>query len=330
VLSICVALKNRSRVIVEGRELRLFPNCVDSIRRSVGDSIPAELVIADWNSDDWPLDQWLSVAASPLPARVISLEGNFSRGRGRNAAANAALGDALLFLDADSLVCGTVIERGLDFLQEGKAYFPVLFSFHGPEHESGWWRHEGYGNCMLTREAYESAGGWPEYQSWGKEDDHFYSRVASINAAAREEVIGFYHQWHPNDVGWKDRLVEKSPHDVLALQQIRAACVDLEKLIPAGSTYILVDEDWFGVNVPQERQALPFLEHDGIYWGLPEDDTAAIREFERLRGKGITFIVFAWMSFWWLDYYSRFHNHIHSSCRQVFQDDRLVVFRLGE
>src|SRR6185295_1926248 len=57
-LSICVALKNRSRVVSQGRELRLFPNCVQSITRSLNDTIPAELVVADWDSDDWPLADW--------------------------------------------------------------------------------------------------------------------------------------------------------------------------------------------------------------------------------------------------------------------------------
>ncbi len=34
-LSICVTVKNRSRVMVDGRELKLFPNCVESIVSSV-------------------------------------------------------------------------------------------------------------------------------------------------------------------------------------------------------------------------------------------------------------------------------------------------------
>src|SRR5215510_8347818 len=100
-LSICTTIKNRSRVTVEGRELLLFPRCVESIRASVGRELPCELVVADWGSDDWPLDEWLPGAASPIPVRIIQLDGTFSRGRGLNAAARAARGDLYFFADSD-------------------------------------------------------------------------------------------------------------------------------------------------------------------------------------------------------------------------------------
>ena len=74
-LSICVALKNRSLVMADGRELRLFPNCVRSIVQSLDGTLPTELVVADWDSDDWPLDEWLPEAAAGIPLRVAQIEG---------------------------------------------------------------------------------------------------------------------------------------------------------------------------------------------------------------------------------------------------------------
>src|SRR3954452_23100413 len=87
-ISVCVSLKNRSRVEHEGRDLALFPNCVRSLADAaadIRDSGPVELVVADFHSDDWPLAAWLSAAAGGvLRVRVIPLDGQFSRGRGLN------------------------------------------------------------------------------------------------------------------------------------------------------------------------------------------------------------------------------------------------------
>src|SRR5262245_31161846 len=97
-LSICTTVKNRSIVRAGGRELRLFPNCVDSIVRARGAVLELELVVADWESDDWPLERWLDAAADPIPVRIVTLSGTFSRGRGLNAAAAAARGEFLFFV----------------------------------------------------------------------------------------------------------------------------------------------------------------------------------------------------------------------------------------
>src|SRR5438067_2368806 len=128
-LSICVTIKNRSRVKFDNYELSLFPACVASVVKSVAKYPACELVVVDWESDDWPLQDWLEQAALPLPVRIVNAqEQSFSRGKGLNLAAAAAKGDALLFLDADCLLCEHVLARGLECVRQGKAYFPVLFS----------------------------------------------------------------------------------------------------------------------------------------------------------------------------------------------------------
>src|SRR5438128_2497527 len=114
-LSICVTVKNRSRLVVDGRELRLFPNCVSSIASSVPPRA-CELVVADWGSDDWPYGEWLEQAAAPVPVQLIQMRGGFSRGRGLNCAAGAARGDALLFIDADCLISSDLIDTGFRYI----------------------------------------------------------------------------------------------------------------------------------------------------------------------------------------------------------------------
>src|SRR5262249_33266829 len=80
----------------------------------------------------------------------------------------------------------------------------------------------------------------------------------------------------------------------------------IASLIPDAEPFILVDQEVFRNELAAGRRAIPFLERDGRYWGVPSDDATAIEELKRLRRSGASFIVFGWPALWWLDYYSRF------------------------
>ncbi len=104
---------------------------------------------------------------------------------------------------------------------------------------------------------------------------------------------------------------------------------DITTLVPPAETFILVDEDQLGFSeTVSDRRRIPFLERDGQYWGAPTDDETAIRELERLRQSGASFIVFAWTAFWWLDYYTGLHHYLRSKFRRVMENERLVIFDL--
>jgi glycosyltransferase involved in cell wall biosynthesis len=107
---------------------------------------------------------------------------------------------------------------------------------------------------------------------------------------------------------------------------------DLEKLVPVGEMIILVDEAklawWDGSELIIDRTVVPFLEHDGEYWGAPPDDSTAIRELERLHREGANYLAFAWPAFWWLDHYQDLRSHLRSTFRCALENDRVVVFDL--
>ena len=58
------------------------------------------------------------------------------------------------------------------------------------------------------------------------------------------------------------------------------------------------------------------------------DDETAIRELERLRRSGASFLAFAWPAFWWLDYYSEFSGYLRAKFPCLLENKHLVVFDL--
>ena len=111
--------------------------------------------------------------------------------------------------------------------------------------------------------------------------------------------------------------------------RIYAAMDEITAVVPPAESFILVDENhWGTAEIVRGRRRIPFLEHDGQYWGPPADDRTAIGELERLRQQGAGFIVFAWPAFWWLDHYSGLHQHLQARYRRILENDRLIIFNL--
>jgi glycosyltransferase involved in cell wall biosynthesis len=333
-LSICTTVKNRSIVTTDHGVLRLFPNCVESIvaaRKAVDD---LELVVADWESDDWPLAHWLVEAARPVPVRVLTLTGTFSRGRGLNVAAEAALGEYLFFIDADALINEKVLRRGLNVVQQHEAFFPILYSYTDPQHHAGYWREAGFGHCMIHKQTFERVGGWPEYNSWGREDDLFWARVAQQAATLRERTEGLVHQWHPDDIDFKNRYGEVD--EQIRIVRARAEQANLENrvakrlqaILRREATVILVDEERTDIKDRLDNRVIPFVERAGRYWGPPADDAQAVRELERLRRDGAEIIVFPWLASWWLEHYCGLAEHLRKTSKPLADDELMTVYDL--
>lgn len=111
-------------------------------------------------------------------------------------------------------------------------------------------------------------------------------------------------------------------------QQITAK--EIAGLVPDGDSFIMLDENDFGPEMVPDRESLPFLEHDGQYWGSPADDETAIRELERMRQDGAGFVIILWPAFWWFDYYHGLRDHLYAGYRCVLSNSRLIAFDLCE
>jgi glycosyltransferase involved in cell wall biosynthesis len=108
---------------------------------------------------------------------------------------------------------------------------------------------------------------------------------------------------------------------------INKMCKELTAIIPEDENMILVDEGILNDVIPG-RRVVPFIEQDGQYWGIPQDDNQAIRELERLRSSDASFIVFLWFTFWWLDYFKGFEQYLNSNFKCIFRNDRAIVYDL--
>jgi glycosyltransferase involved in cell wall biosynthesis len=107
---------------------------------------------------------------------------------------------------------------------------------------------------------------------------------------------------------------------------------DLESTLPAGASYILVNDDqWNSQQLIEGRYAIPFLERQAEYWGAPTDDKTAIAELLRLRReRHATHIVFSWTALWWFEMYPIFHAWLRFNARCVLENDCVVIFDLRE
>jgi hypothetical protein len=110
------------------------------------------------------------------------------------------------------------------------------------------------------------------------------------------------------------------------IHQLYLIAEDIAAVVPPADTFILVDQAQFGSEVAGGRRVLPFLEHDGQYWGPPPDDATGIRELERLRQAGAHFMVFGWPAFWWLEYYAGLHRYLRTAFPCVLHNERVLVF----
>jgi glycosyltransferase involved in cell wall biosynthesis len=114
------------------------------------------------------------------------------------------------------------------------------------------------------------------------------------------------------------------------LERLLLAKQDLTALVSPGESYILVNGDEWGDPQPvEDRRAIPFLESEGVYWGPPADDAAAIDEVERLRRQGARYVVLWWTCFWWLEHYAQFSRYLQSRFTRSLDNERLIAFDLA-
>lgn len=103
-----------------------------------------------------------------------------------------------------------------------------------------------------------------------------------------------------------------------------AAQEQIARVLPAGSRVVLVDENAFeqnGAVLSSHHTVVPFL--GGT---RPSDDREAIAEFGAQLQTGADFLVFTWLTAWWLEHYGAFGTLLRDSCVCLHWTDELIIF----
>ena len=137
--------------------------------------------------------------------------------------------------------------------------------------------------------------------------------LAEIKTSLRSTVSRIKDQIRPlsaEELKAKHHAVAEWERRVAELRQIVA------QVIPKGARVIVADEEQLRHTLT-EIHSIPFLEHNGFYWGSPGSAEAAIRETQRQVRQGANWLIVAWPMFWALEKYPAFLNHLRENlqCR---------------
>lgn len=223
ILSVCITVKNRSRVEWENLEdpLLLLPNCIQSIGQQFSRQDKVEIVISDWQSTDWPLKEWMpKVCQNPYKIITIDKEG-FSKGHGVNVAVEHAMGDTVFLMDADMLLLSRrPVLEGMQIVNHGGVYFPIPKYIVNKE---GHFRYScGVGNMIIDKQMFKDLGRMPEYYRFGFEDSDFYHIVEEaghkIYSKPTTELV---HPYHPQSLAFKEKYIDSDPsHDEVIQKRV--------------------------------------------------------------------------------------------------------------
>ena len=110
---------------------------------------------------------------------------------------------------------------------------------------------------------------------------------------------------------------------------LKGAIDDIDKYIPTGVPFILIDEETWGAGeVFPYRTVFPFLEANGVYNGSPTSDEEAINELERLIKSGAQYVAVAKQCFWWLKAYPAFANFLKAHFKTLLTNERIIIIDL--
>jgi len=204
-LSICTTIKNRSKIHTDKGFIYPFPNCIESIASSLSLNSEVELVITDWESTDWPLENWIESMLPSIDIHLIDVQCDrgFSAGKGRNIAASQCNGEYIFFMDADMIITREVIQYGLQITNDNTVYYPtVLYEVDNGKQII----HHGGGNVFMTKKTFIESGGWPEYWKHGFEDTDYVKTIRDKYEVKTNDELTIFHQWHPQTKLFKDKF----------------------------------------------------------------------------------------------------------------------------
>lgn len=116
--------------------------------------------------------------------------------------------------------------------------------------------------------------------------------------------------------------------DQASTRSLYRAVEEIAAQVPAGASFISIDDGSLGGLGIAGRLAIPFGETEGLYANLSPDDETAIHDFERQRAAGAGYAVLYSTAFWWWEQLAEFRTHVLANYRCVLNNDRMMIFDL--
>jgi 4-amino-4-deoxy-L-arabinose transferase-like glycosyltransferase len=111
--------------------------------------------------------------------------------------------------------------------------------------------------------------------------------------------------------------------------QLRDAGLELKKITAPDALIVAADMGDPTIFYYAQRKGWHFLEKDAIYAGNTSDSQEAIADLEQLRRRGATHFVLTISTFWWLDYYPEFAQHLAESAKLMEATPEFRIYKLG-
>jgi hypothetical protein len=110
---------------------------------------------------------------------------------------------------------------------------------------------------------------------------------------------------------------------------LRDAGLELKKITAPDALIVAADMGDPTIFYYAQRKGWHFLEKDAIYAGNTSDSQEAIADVEQLRRRGATHFVFTTSTFWWLDYYPEFAQHLAESAKLMDATPEFRIYKLA-
>jgi hypothetical protein len=111
--------------------------------------------------------------------------------------------------------------------------------------------------------------------------------------------------------------------------QLRDAGLELNRITAPDALIVAADMGDPTIFYYAQRKGWHFLERDAIYAGTPSDSQEAIADLEQLRRRGATHFVFTTNTFWWLDYYPEFAQHLAENAKLMEATPEFKIYELN-
>jgi FkbM family methyltransferase len=144
--------------------------------------------------------------------------------------------------------------------------------------------------------------------------------------ASQGDVLCMERRGHRLD---REVLALQEAIDGLASSQTDQSIEEVKALISPGEPIAFVDPEdrWTDAEL-SVYQRFFFVERNGVDWGAPASEEAALQELERLQRHGVRYLIFLFSAFWWLETYPRLFEELQSRSCCLLRNPRLIVFQL--